>query len=126
MGAMFEVGDILSKIRIKITIKNNETNYEYETDAILKDNILKYLENNNTKVLYNYDKNHLTRINEELRMEFKFDKNNKTKGIVTVHDINKEIPLTIKTNNIERINNNIVIDYSIENDQFLYKIEELL
>lgn len=116
----------MSKIRIKVIIKNNDTTNEYETDAILKDNEIKYLEENKTKVTYNYDKNHLTRINEDLRMDYIFDNKNNTTGTIKVHELNKELPLTIKTINLEKENNNIKIDYSIENDQFLYQIEEIL
>ena len=116
----------MSKIRIKVIIKNNESNYEYETDAIINDNELKYLEENKTKVTYNYDKNHLTRINEDLRLDYIFDNNKETKGLIKVHELNKELPLTIKTEKIEKNKNNIRIDYSIENDKFLYQIEEIL
>ena len=116
----------MSKIKINIFIKNAETNYEYETTGIINDNTIKYIEEDNTKTTYNYDNNHLTRTNKDLQMDIIFDLNKETEGIIRIENINKSIPLRVKTNKIERKKNNILIEYMIDNDQFIYRIEELL
>lgn len=125
MMAMFEVGDTMSKIKIKVTIKNKEVESSYETTGIIQDNELKYMEENNTKVTFNYTNNHLIRINEELRMDFIFDKNKTTQGTITIKELDKDLKVSIKTNKIEKENNNVLIEYSMEEDKFLYRIEEI-
>ena len=87
--AMF-VGDIMSKINIKVSIKNKESDYSYETKGIILNNELKYYEENNTKVIFNYDNNHLIRINDELRMDFTFDEDKVTKGTIEIVDIDEK------------------------------------
>ena len=122
MMAMF-VGDIMSKINIKVTIKNKESDISYETKGILLNNELKYYEENNTKVVFNYDNNHLIRTNDELRMDFTFDLKKKTKGKIEIEELDKELEVEIKTKRIERQDNNILLDYSIDEDKFIYRIE---
>ena len=120
--AMF-VGDIMSKINIKVSIKNKESDYSYETKGIILNNELKYYEENNTKVIFNYDNNHLIRINDELRMDFTFDEDKVTKGTIEVIDLNKKLEVDIKTNKIEKEDNNLLLEYSIDEDKFIYRIE---
>ena len=122
MMAMF-VGDIMSKINIKVTIKNKESDISYETKGILLNNELKYYEENNTKVVFNYDNNHLIRTNDELRMDFTFDLKKKTKGKIEIEELDKELEVEINTKRIERQDNNILLDYSIDEDKFIYRIE---
>lgn len=120
--AMF-VGDIMSKINIKVSIKNKETDYSYETKGIILNNELKYYEENNTKVIYNYDNNHLIRTNDELRMSFTFDISKPTKGTIEVIELDKKIEVDIKTNKLEKEDNNLLLEYSIDEYKFIYRIE---
>ena len=115
----------MPKLKILVTIKNEEENTSYEVDAIIQDNILKYKENNNTMVLYNYDRNILTRENEELRMDYVFDIKRKTKGTIQVKEINQKVDIDLKTNKLERKNNDIEVHFSIDDKDFLYRIEEI-
>ena len=114
----------MPKINIQITVNNEEENHTYETTAILQDEVLKYIENNNTTVLYNYKNNSLVRKNEELRMDYLFDVNRKTEGTIEIKEIGKSIVLPIKTKKLERKNNNIEVEFEIDQKNFLYKIEE--
>ena len=82
------------------------------------------IENNNTTVLYDYKKNSLVRKNEELRMDYLFDVNRKTEGTIEIKEIGKSIVLPIKTTKLERKNNNIEVEFEIDQKNFLYKIEE--
>ena len=125
MMAMFEVGDIMSKIKIRVTIINKEEDNCYETTGILKDNELKYVEDNNTKVTLNYNENRLIRKNESLRMDYLFDIEKPTPGTITIDEFDGDLNVSINTNKLEKENNNILIEYTIEGDKFLYRIEEI-
>ena len=119
------MGDNMPKTKIKVTIHNEEENSDFETNAILHENMLKYKENQETTVLWNYDKNSLVRENDELRMNYVFDKNRKTEGIIHIKELEKEIRVPIITKKIERKNNDIEIEFEIDKKDFLYKVEEI-
>lgn len=113
----------MSKESIKVTIKNSENNSSFETNAIIRDNIIKYKEDNNTIVKFNYDTNELTRENSELRMNYLFSNENPTTGTIFIKDLNKELELEIKTKRVQIKNNDIEIEFLVEENDFLYKIE---
>lgn len=115
----------MPKIKINVTIKNKEDNQKYDVTSIFQEDILKYKEKNSTKVIFDYKKNILVRENNELRMEYYFDSGKKTKGLIEIKELNKKIEVEIETKKIERKNNDIEILFRIENDDFLYKIEEI-
>ncbi len=115
----------MPKIKIIVTIKNEEEDTSYHVNAILQDNILKYQENNHTMVIYNYENNSLVRENKELRMDYLFDVKRKTEGTIQVKELGQSIKLKIKTNKLERKNNDIEVSFKIEDKEFLYKIEEI-
>ena len=118
------MGDSMPKKRFLITIKNEEEDTSYEVDAIHQDNKIKYKEENNTLVLYDYDKNILTRENEELRMDYHFINHEKTSGIIQVKELGKKIIIPVYTRELNKDNNNVEIKYEIETKEFLYRIEE--
>lgn len=115
----------MPKIKIKVRVKNEEEDSSYETTAILHESILKYMENTETTVLFNYDKKSLSRDNEELRMDYVFDKKRKTEGIIYMKELGKKIRIPIITKKIERKNNDIEIQFEIDKKEFLYIIEEI-
>lgn len=115
----------MSKIKVAITINNNETSKKYETTAILDGNILKYKEEDTTTVIYNYKNNELLRENNDLRLNIIFQKNKETKGNMYIKDIDKELNISVNTKKIIKRNNNIEIEYYIDNNHFLYRIEEI-
>ena len=115
----------MSKIKIRVTIINKEEDNCYETTGILKDNELKYVEDNNTKVTLNYNENRLIRKNESLRMDYLFDIEKPTPGTITIDEFDGDLNVSINTNKLEKENNNILIEYTIEGDKFLYRIEEI-
>lgn len=115
----------MPKINIKVTINNLEENTSYEVPAIITEEIIKYKEPNYTMVTYNFKDNSLFRENDELRMEYYFNSEKKTKGSINIKELNKKIDLEIKTKKIERKNNNIEIEFIIDSNIFLYKIEEI-
>ena len=113
----------MPKMKILVTIVNEEENISYETTSILQDNVLKYKENNNTMVFYDYEKNSLVRENAELRMDYSFDVSRKTEGSIEIKELGRKMSIPIETKKLERKNNDIEIKYQVEGMEFLYKIE---
>lgn len=116
-----EVGGFLSKIKIKVQIKNSTTNNKYEVDAILQDEIVKYKEEDNTKVIFNYKENKLIRENSELKMIYDFNNNT---GVITVKELERDLKVDINTKKIKKKENDIEIVFEIE-EEFKYRIEEI-
>jgi len=112
-------------IDIKISISNNETTENYETKAIIQNNIIKYKEKDNTIVKYNLEENILNRENTKLRLNYIFKLKNNTIGKIFSKELNKEVSINIFTNKIQRKYNNIIIEYEIDNINFIYRIEEI-
>ena len=112
----------MSKINIKVTIENDDQKQQITTNAIIQDNILKYKEENNTIVKFNYLNNNLIRENNDIYMDYKFKKGI-SKNKLLLKKYNKELIIDINTTKIEKTENDIEIDYIIEKDEFKYKIE---
>ena len=112
----------MPRLNIKVTVINDEETQEFITNAIIQDEILKYKERDNTTVIYDYKNNSLFRENNELRMDYSF---NSGKGNIFIKGLNKKLNIKIKTKKIERKINIIEIEYVIENNNFLYKVEEI-
>ena len=115
----------MPKINIKVSISDNTNNDSYEIKSIIQDEIIKYKEKDNTLVKYDLNKNILTRENDNLRMEYVFNKGNETEGTIFIKELNNNIKILINTNKLNRINNNIDIEYVIEDNIFNYRIEEI-
>ncbi|MBP5678589.1 MAG: hypothetical protein J6X28_02015 [Bacilli bacterium] len=116
----------MPKIHIKVTIKNEEEDTSYETQAILQEECLKYKENQETTVQYQYDHNILIRENKELKMEYTFNLLKPTQGTIQIKELGEAVKIPIKTKRLERNNHNIEICFMIEEKEFLYRIEEIV
>ena len=112
----------MSKTRIKVEIINDGDSKKYETSAIIQDNILKYTENKLTKVIYNYEDNTLLRENDKIKMHFSFNNN---KGLIEIKELKRIIDLNLKVHEIKINNNDILIHYEIDKDEFVYKVGEI-
>lgn len=115
----------MPKIDIKVTISSDNNNNSYKIKSIIQDDIIKYREQDNTLVKYDLNKNLLIRENDNLRMEYLFDKDNVTEGNIFIKELNNNVNVLINTNKLDRINNNIDIEYVIEDNLFNYRIEEI-
>ena len=115
----------MPKMKIKVSLLNEEKKKEYETMAILHENILKYKEKDDTLVLWDYEENKLIRENTVFRMEYVFDKTKSTTGILEIKELNQKIILSIQTNQLERKKNDITITYKVEENVFIYHLEEV-
>ena len=114
----------MSKIKIKVTVTNSEGINIYSSNAIILDNIIKYKENDNTTVIYNYSKNELIRDNKDLKMNYIFDKDKKTIGKIEIKELNKIINLKIQTKELNKNKNDIKVNFQVEGNDFIYQLEE--
>jgi len=115
----------LPKITIKVNIKSTDSNENYTRIAIIQDQILKYVEKEDTITKFDYQNNILIRENKEFKMEYLFDINKITKGTFLLKENNQIIEIPINTKELVKNKNNIKIKFEIENNQFLYEIEEI-
>jgi hypothetical protein len=115
----------MPKINIRTSISSVDDKSEAMTKAIIQDQIIKYKEDKDTTVLYDYESKTLSRENNQLRMKYIFDKENITVGNILIKDLNKELNVEIKTKKLERKDNDIEVRFIIENNEFLYQIEEI-
>ena len=117
----------MAKVNIHTILKTQEKTYEYSVPAILKEDakilIYKEKDDQRTTTNYNYKTRELTRENDSLHMHYVFDENKNTVGKILVKELNRSFKLTIKTKKIIRHNNNIEIEFLVEEQPFNYKIE---
>lgn len=104
--------------KIKVRIDNVENILDYTIDS----EVINYKELDNTKTYYDLNNNILIRDNDDLHMIYDF--NNK-KGTILIKEMDREIELLIENIDIERNKNNVRVNYSIENNDFIYELEEL-
>ena len=116
----------MSKIKIKVTLKNSQAESVHELEGVIQDNAIKYFEKDNTKVIYNYKNHTLKRENNEIKMTIYFDKNLLR---TTTKDLKETFDIEIKTTKIKNENHNLEIEYEIsdgnETDTICYRIEEI-
>ena len=113
----------MPKRKIKATIENSDNEVITTTTAIYQDKIIKYKEDDNSTVVYNYKKHKLTRENTEIKIEYIFSEGNETTGLLFIKDLNKTININIKTKKIEEDKINSLIEFEIDKEKFKYKIE---
>lgn len=115
----------MPKIKVKIYITTNKEETSYETTTILCDGILKYRETDDTLVIFDMEKRTLIRENKDLKMTYIFEKNKKTEGYIIVKEFNKKIYLFIETKQIKINEVNVFIEFEVEDNKFIYRIEEI-
>lgn len=109
----------MPKITIKTKIINQDYSEENTHQAILNNNKIKYKENN-TKVIYDYQNKILTRENNNYKMIFNFSS---TKLNIYLKEEKKYLELTLKVKSYNLNNNNLEIEYILDNNKYLYSIE---
>ena len=115
----------MAKMKIRVLIETSSIKQKITPTAIYQDEILKYQEEDKTKVILNLKNYSLTRENDKMKMYYLFQKDKETLGKIKIKEYDKNIDIKIKTKKLERKKNNIEIIYIIENEKFLYKIEEI-
>lgn len=115
----------MPKKLVNITIKNGEESNKITVNAIVEDEKIKYLEKDNTIVVFKYKDNILIRENNDLRMEYIFKERQETEGILLIKEYNKEMSIKIYTEKIIKNDENLEVEFNIENNKFIYNIEVL-
>lgn len=111
----------MSNKKLRITINNNNRNNSYDVLGEYDNEIYNYIEpDTNTKVLFDVEKEILSRGNDELDMNYDFSNEI---GSIYVKDLERNIDVTIKVLNKEINNNKVSINYMIDEDTFNYIIE---
>lgn len=112
----------MPKKKALIRIENKEEKKEIETNVIIENNIIKYRDD---KAITKIDLNipSITRDNKEYKIVYTFSENKKTIGTITIKDIKNVIDVEIITNKIMINDDNIEIEYKMNNEKFLFKME---
>lgn len=117
------------KFKILITIKSQNTDIKYETEATYneKNNYLYYFETDEDKTfaIYDFAKNILKRDNLKMYQELQFLKNNITINQINLKDLNRSLEIEIFTSNVISDKPNITVNYLLNAEKYLYKIEVL-
>ena len=114
----------MSKINIKVRLSNNDEETITNHQAIIQDNILKYIEDNKIKTTFNYNDNKLIREGNDFKMLYILDNNNPYAEIL-VKQINKIIKPNIEIEKLERKDNDIHTIFNIEENKIEYHVEEI-
>ena len=115
----------MSQCKIKVSLINEEEQMIEEITALLEDEILRYIEKEETSVILDLKNNILHRENERLKMMYPFNLEEETEGTIEIKEMNQTMNIKIKTEKIERKNKDIEIAFSVEEKPFLYHIEVL-
>jgi hypothetical protein len=115
----------MPKINIKITLKTKEQTIENKYKAIFhpETNIIIYQEEDKTKTQFDLRNLRLRRENENLWLEYLFNEQEKTKGIIKIKELNQNLQVNIQTQKINQQNKNIEIEYQLEEESYKYKLE---
>lgn len=123
------VGDVMKKMKLKITMITQNQKIEYITignyDSDKKE--LSYQEKQEivTDVKLNLEKHKLIRDNKDFTMEYQFEVNNKTINTIYLKELGKTIDIQIKTEKYYYDNNKIEIEYILidSNEKIYYEVE---
>jgi len=111
----------MSKNMLLITINSNYVKNSYEVEGTIDNNIISFIEpDTNSKTVFNIEKETISRSNNELDMIYDFQKGI---GYVFVRDLKNRVDLNIKVLEKNINASNIYIKYSINDEEFKYKIE---
>lgn len=115
----------MAKITAKVTLVTPTETKKNIYNAIFHQNTQEiiYQEEDKTITKINLKEPRLRRENVNLWMEYVFNQQVSTNGIIKVKDVNQEVLVNIKTSKIKQQNNNIEIEYQLENENYKYKLE---
>ena len=116
-----EVGGSMPKIKIKVDIKNEEKTDSFQTQAIIANRQIKYIEPSKTIVILDYEKQYLYRENDSIRMNYNFKEE---QAFIELKDYNRKMQVPLKTRKYEKKDNDVKIEFLIDNQLFLYQVEE--
>ena len=117
----------MPKINIKVTLKTPEQTINNSYKAIFHPELqeIVYLEDDKTKTTVQLKDSKIQRENANLWMEYPFEEQNSTQGIIKIKDLNKSVLVNIRTKKLIQENKNIEIEYELENENYKYILEEI-
>ncbi len=112
----------MGKLKISVSIINEDSKIENEIVAIKNDKfyIYKEVDDLKTKASYNYIDNILTRENESIKLMLDFKK-----STATCVEKKTNTTLNFSLSNCKVSSDNLLIEYMIENNLFKYQIKEI-
>ena len=114
----------MKKFNIKVNIESTETNTSYNAVAIIEEDMIKYIEIDNTNVILDIKNNILNRENEKIKMKLEFNIEEITINEIYLKDLNSTISIMVKTKEIIKRDKFYKVEYEIiDNDNFKYSIE---
>ena len=112
---------------VRVTLIGNGNKTDFETKCVIneKNNTIKYVENDelNTIVKFDFKDYTLTRKNKNMKLRYKFLLNEVTNGELEVTGMNTKMILRVETRYLKHKDNNIEIEFLVENEKFKYNIE---
>lgn len=112
--------------KYNVTIKNVDTEdkYKVSVDNNLDEKTLKYTEKDGTITSFDYEKNILRRDNDEMIIEFVFDKDKVTKGKMSVKELKGDLEMDILTKELDVKVDKIKVVYVVNGLTFEYTLEK--
>ena len=107
--------------KVKVSLKIND--YVLETNGLIKDNILSFVDKDElkTNIIYDYNYNILTRENNEIKIILYFDKENNNMEYLLKKDNVKFFNNFIKKQ-LHSDNKAVIINYRMEEENFFLEI----
>lgn len=118
-----EMGGYMT-FKAKVSVINNDENIVYTTICKKSNDMIMYIENDelHTRTTYNYENNVLRRRNDNYKIEYVFDKNKITEGIIETKE--HKVIVKIETKKMKIENDNIEIEFKVEGQAITYKVEK--
>ena len=114
----------MGKIKLKANLISSDENLNISTIGIRTNNKIVYKENNVTvTILIFNNKIEMNRVCNEYKINFVFEINKQTISKYNVFGMPKEFLLETKTNELKIKDNEIVLKYNLEGNDFSYHLE---
>lgn len=114
-------------VRVQLKSKDNKIDFTTTCNYDKEKNEIDYIELDvpNANVKFNFNNNTLIRTYNGFRLLYKFDETKITTGEISVLLENKEtkFDINIRTTEIRRKNQNIIINYEIEEEKYEFSLE---
>lgn len=119
----------MQRLQALITVKtaNENLTSQIEVNYDQKKHYLYYFEQSpdKTAVIYDYNKQSLKRDNLKIYQEITFIEDQKTNNKMLIKELNSDLEIEIFTNKIISSEPSIEISYTINDEEYLYKIKIL-
>lgn len=114
----------MGKINLKASLVSIDENLIIDTTGIKTNNKIIYKENNITvTILIFNNKIEMNRTCNEYKINFVFEKGKKTISKYNVFGMPKEFLLETKTKKLKITDNEIILDYNLEGNDFSYHLQ---